>query len=116
GLSPPSRYRHPPCSQLAGGDAVMNHRWPVLAMLVLVASILVRYDTMEILVYVEPSAEVQTATEFVAHARDGAHSLHLALPPPYRIQWGKELPNGAVLPDASKVVTGMLTSRVCTKT
>ena len=94
----------------------MSCRWPALKMLVLVASILVRYDTMEILVYVEPSAEVQTAAEFVAHACDVAHSLDLALPTPYRIQWGKEMPNGVVLPDTSKVMTGMLTPRICTRT
>jgi len=94
----------------------MRYRWPALKMLVVVASILVRYDTMEILVYVEPSAGVQTAAEVVAHACDVAHSLDLALPTPYRIQWGKELPNGAVLPDSSRVMTGMLTPRVCTRT
>ena len=94
----------------------MSCRWPALKILVVVASVLVRYDTMEILVYVEPSAEVQTAAEVVAHACDVAQSLDLALPTPYRLQWGKELPTGAVLPDSSKVMTGMLTPRVCTKT
>jgi hypothetical protein len=94
----------------------MSYHWPVLKMLMLVASILVRYDTMEILLYVEPSAEVRTAAEAVAQACDVAHSLDLALPTPYRIQWGKELPNGAILPDASKVMTGMLTPTVCTRT
>jgi len=88
----------------------------VLKSIVLAASILVRYDTMEILVYVEPGGEVQTAAEFVNHACDVAQSLDLALPTPYRIQWRKELPNGIVLPDESKVVTGMLTPGRCTKT
>jgi hypothetical protein len=83
---------------------------------VLAATILVRYDTMELLVYVEPSAEVQTAADFVAHACDVAQSLDLALPTPYRIQWRKELPNGAILPDESKVLRGMLTDGDCTKT
>ena len=64
----------------------------------------------------EPGAEVQTAAEFVAHACDVAQSLDLALPTPYRIQWGKALPNGAVLPDASKVQTGMLTPTTCART
>lgn len=94
----------------------MSHRWAALKTLVLAASILVRYDTMEILVYVEPGAEVQTAAEFVAHACDVAHSMDLALPTPYRIQWRKQLPNGAVLPDSSKVMTGMLTPTSCAKT
>jgi hypothetical protein len=94
----------------------MSCRWTVLKMLVLVGSILVQYDTMEILVYVEPTAQVQTAAEVVAQACDVAHSLDLALPTPYLIQWSKELPNGAVLPDASKVTTGMLTPTVCTRT
>ena len=94
----------------------MSCRWTVLKTLVLVASILVRYDTMEILVYVEPSTQVQTAAEVVAHACDVAHSLELALPTPYRIQWGKELANGAILPDASKVMTGMLTPKICART
>jgi len=88
----------------------------MLKTLVLAASILVRYDTMEILVYVEPGNEVQTAAEFVAHACDVAQSLDLALPTPYRIQWGKALPNGAVLPDAAKVQTGMLTRTTCART
>ena len=98
------------------GERRMRCRWTMLKTLVLAASILVRYDTMEILVYVEPGAEVQTASEFVAHACDVAQSLDLALPTPYRIQWGKELPNGAVLPDASKVQTGMLTPTTCART
>ena len=94
----------------------MSCRRSALKMLVLALSILVRYDTMEILVYVEPGGDVQTAAEFVAHACDVAHSLDLALPTPYRIQWRKELANGAVLPDASKVMTGMLTSTTCART
>lgn len=87
-----------------------------LLSLVLAASVLVRYDTMELLVYVEPGAEAQTAAEFVAHACDVAQSLDLALPTPYRIQWRKQLPNGAILPDESKVVTGMLTPGSCSRT
>ena len=94
----------------------MSCRWTVVKTLVLAASILVRYDTMEILVYVEPGAEVRTASEFVAHACDVAQSLELALPTPYRIQWSKELPNGAVLPDTSKVMSGMLTPKTCART
>jgi len=94
----------------------MSHRWAALKMLVLAASILVRYDTMEVLVYVEPGGEVETAAEFVAHACDVAHSLELALPTPYRIQWRKQLPNGAVLPDDSKVTSGMLTASSCART
>ena len=94
----------------------MSYRWPALKMLLLAASILVRYDTMEILVYVEPTSEVHTAAEFVAHACDVAQSLDLALPTPYKIQWGKEQPNGAVLPDASTVQTGMLTRTTCART
>jgi hypothetical protein len=82
-------------------------------MLLLAATVLVRYDTMELLVYVEPGGELQTATQFVAHACDVAQSLDISLPAPYRIQWRKELPNGAVLPDESKVVTGMLTPGNC---
>ena len=94
----------------------MNCRWAALKTLVLAVSILVRYDTMELLVYVEPGGKTQSAADFVAHACDVAHSLDLALPTPYRIQWGKQLPNGAVLPDESKVMTGMLTAGSCTRT
>ena len=94
----------------------MTCRWTMLKTLVLAASILVRYDTMEILVYVEPGGEVQTAAEFVAHACDVAQSLDLALPTPYRIQWRKELPNGAILPDSSKIERGMLTPKACART
>ena len=94
----------------------MSYRWAALKTLALVASTLVRYDTMEILVYVEPGGEVQTAAEFVAHACDVAHSMDLALPTPYRIQWRKQLPNGAILPDDSKVTSGILTPKSCTRT
>jgi hypothetical protein len=87
-----------------------------LLTLLLTATILVRYDTMELLVYVEPGGEVQTAAQFVADACDVAQSLDLALPAPYRIQWRKALPNGAILPDESKVMTGMLTPGGCTRT
>jgi hypothetical protein len=92
------------------------YNWPVLKVLVLAASILVRYDTMEIIVYVAPGGEVQTAAEFVAHACDVAQSLDLALPTPYRIQWGKELENGTILPDPSTMMTGMLTPTTCART
>jgi hypothetical protein len=94
----------------------MNHRWVTLKAAVLAASILVRYDTMEVLVYVEPGGQVQTAAEFVARACEVVQSLDLALPTPYRIQWRKELPNGAVLPDESHVESGMLTSATCART
>jgi hypothetical protein len=36
--------------------------------------------------------------------------MQLALPTPYRIQWGKSLSTGGAVPDDSRVVTGMLTS------
>ena len=87
-----------------------------LKMLVLVASVLVRYDTMEILVFVAPGGEPVTTATAVEQACDVVHSLDLALPTPYKIQWGKQLPNGAVLPDESKTSTGMLTSASCHRT
>ena len=94
----------------------MSYRWSVLKVLVLSATVLVRYDTMEILIFVEPGGEAHTAAEFVAHACDVAESLDLALPTPYLIQWGKQLENGAILPDASRVMTGMLTPTTCART
>ena len=94
----------------------MRNHWAALNLVVLALSILVRYDTMEILVYVEPGSEVRPAAEAVADACNVAHSMDLALPTPYRIQWRKELPNGAVLPDDSKVLTGMLTTTSCART
>jgi hypothetical protein len=94
----------------------MSQRWVALKAAVLAASILVNYDKMELLVYVEPGGQVQTAAEFVAHACEVAQSLDLALPTPYRIQWRKEMPNGAVLPDESHVESGMLTSATCART
>lgn len=94
----------------------MSHRRVALKIVVLVASILVRYDTMEVLVYVEPGGQVETASEFVARACEVVQSLDLALPTPYRIQWRKELPSGAVLPDESHVETGMLTVATCART
>ena len=94
----------------------MSQRWVALKAAVLAASILVNYDRMEVLVYVEPGGQVQTAAEFVAHACEVAQSLDLALPTPYRIQWRKEMPNGAVLPDESHIESGMLTSATCART
>jgi hypothetical protein len=94
----------------------MGYRWSALKALVLAASVLVRYDTMEILVYVEPGADVHTAAEFVGDACHVAESLDLALPTPYRIQWKKQLESGAILPDPAHVVTGMLTATTCAKT
>jgi len=60
---------------------------------------------MEVLVYVEPGAQVETAAEFVARACEVARSLEL-----------KQLPNGAVLPDESHVESGVLTSATCART
>lgn len=45
-----------------------------------------------------------------------AQALDLALPTPYRIEWRKQLASGAVLPDESPAVTGMLTSATCART
>ena len=94
----------------------MGQRWRLLKTVALAASILIRYDTMEVLVYVEPGSERRTAAEFVADACEVAQSLELALPTPYRIQWRKALANGAVLPDESRVETGMLTPAGCART
>jgi len=94
----------------------MDCRWAALKSLVLAVSILVRYDTMELHLFVEPGGKAQTAADAVAQACDVAHSLDLALPTPFSIQWGRQLPNGAVLPDESKVMTGMLTASSCTRT
>ena len=94
----------------------MVHHRALLTSIALAASILIRYDTMEILVYVDPDSETQTTAELVSAACATAHSLDLALPTPYRIQWRKRLSNGAFLPDESRVVTGMLTTSGCTKT
>lgn len=90
-----------------------RHRWTAVALL-LGATILIRYDTMEVIVYVEPGTEVAAPADFVA--RQACHvlaSMDLPLPTPYRLQWRKQLPNGAVLPDDAKVVTGMLTEAGC---
>jgi hypothetical protein len=94
----------------------MGDCWTTVKMLVLAASVLVRYDTMEILVYVEPGAERVAPAAYVEQACDVVHALDLALPAPYTIQWGKQLPNGAVLPDESRTTTGMLTSASCSRT
>jgi hypothetical protein len=94
----------------------MTHHRAALKAIVLAASILIRYDTMEVLVYVQPGSAEQSTAQFVAQACEMAHALDLALPTPYRIQWRKELASGAVLPDESHVVTGMLTSATCART
>lgn len=88
-----------------------SRRWSVVKMLLLAASILIRYDTMEIVVYVEPGTHVEAPAEFVARQACGVlQSMRLALPAPYRIQWGKQIPTGGAVPDESRVMTGMLTS------
>ena len=66
---------------------------------------------MEVVVYVEPGTQIEAPAEFVARqACPVLQSMRLALPTPYRIQWGKQLSTGGAIPDESKVVTGMLTS------
>jgi hypothetical protein len=93
----------------------MRGRWArLLAMLTL--SILVRYDTMEILVYIDPGPQTKTIAEAFADVCGVARAMDLALPTPYRIQWRKELPNGAILPDESRTISGMLTAASCSQT
>jgi hypothetical protein len=91
----------------------MNPRWTAVKALLLAASILVRYDTMEVVVFVEPETGAETPAALVADACNVLQSMDLALPTPYRVQWRKQLPNGAVVPDESKVVSGMLTEAGC---
>jgi hypothetical protein len=79
--------------------------------LLLAGSVLIRFDTMEVVVYVEAGTDIGAPAAFVA--RQACHvleSMRLALPTPYRIQWGKQLATGGAVPDESRVVTGMLTS------
>jgi hypothetical protein len=93
-----------------------GQRWTVIKALLLGATILVRYDTMELVVYVEPGTDVVAPAEFVARqACDVMQNLDLPLPTPYRLQWRKQLANGAALPDDGRVVTGMLTEDGCSK-
>jgi hypothetical protein len=90
----------------------MNSRRGNLAKTLLLAgSLLIRFDTLEVVVYVEPGTEVRAPADFVARqACPVLQSMQLALPTAYRIQWGKQLPTGGAAPDESKVVTGMLTT------
>jgi len=94
----------------------MIRRWAAVKTLLLAASILLRYDTMEVVVYVEPGTEAVAPAELVAHACNVLQSMDIALPTPYRVQWRKQLPNGAVLPDDSKVIRGTLTPASCGRT
>jgi len=91
----------------------MNPRWTAVKALLLAASILVRYDTMEIVVFVEPGSEAEGQARLVENACSVLQSMDLALPTPYRVQWRKQLPNGTIVPDESKVVSGMLTEAGC---
>jgi hypothetical protein len=90
----------------------MSSRRGNLAMALLLAgSLLVRFDTLEVVVYVEPGTEVTAPADFVARqACPVLQSMRLALPTPYRIQWAKQLSTGGAAPDEGKVVTGMLTT------
>jgi hypothetical protein len=94
----------------------MIARCTALKALVLAASILVRYDTMEVVLYPEPGTEAAAQTELVARACEVLQAMDLALPAPYRLQWRKQLPNGALLPDDAKVVRGTLTAASCRRT
>ena len=88
----------------------MSHR-PLATALLLAGSILIRFDTMEVVLYVPPGTRLEAPAEFAAReACPVLQSMQLALPTPYRIQWDRELPTGGAIPDESKVVTGMLTS------
>ena len=79
--------------------------------LLLAGSVLVRFDTMELIVYVEPGTHIEAPAAFVARqACPVLQSMGLALPTPYRLQWGRRLPTGGAIPDESKIVTGMLMS------
>jgi len=94
----------------------MIARGTALKALILAASILVRYDTMEVVLYLEPGTEAVATTELIARACEVLQAMDLALPAPYRLQWRKQLPNGALLPDDSKVVRGTLTAASCRRT
>jgi hypothetical protein len=86
-------------------------RCRLAAGLVLLATVLIRFDTLEIVIYVDEDTEISAPTEFVAHeACHVVRSMGLALPAPYRIHWRKTLATGAVIPDESKAVKGMLRS------
>jgi hypothetical protein len=90
---------------------MIRRHGPFAAALLLAGSILVRYDTMEIVMYVPPGTRIEAPAEFAAReACPVLRSMQLALPTPYRIQWDRELPTGGAVPDETKVVTGMLTS------
>jgi hypothetical protein len=79
--------------------------------LLLLATVLIRFDTMEIVIYVDQGTEIDAPTEFVVQeACNVVRSMGLALPAPYRIHWRKKLPTGGAIPDDSKAVKGMLNS------
>jgi hypothetical protein len=89
----------------------MSRRRPLATALLLAGSMLIRFDTMEVVLYVTPGTRVEAPADFAAReACPVLQSMRLALPTPYRIQWDRELPTGSAVPDESKVVTGMLTS------
>jgi len=75
------------------------------------ASVLISLDAMEVVVYVDPGTSIEAPVEFAAREACGLlQSMRLALPVPYRIEWRKQVATGAMVPDESKVVTGLLTS------
>ncbi len=79
------------------------------AMLVLAANIVIRFETQEIELYVEPGTEVGVPAEFVTKEACGLlRAMHFAFPVTYRIQWHQKMAPGSVVPDESKVVTGTL--------
>lgn len=81
------------------------------AAFLLAANVLIRFDSMEIVVYVDPEVSVESPLEFTARQACGLlKSMHLALPVPYRIEWRKPAANGAMASDAARVLTGLLTS------
>jgi hypothetical protein len=89
----------------------MNGRRTLAATFLIASTVLVRFDTMEVVMYVPPGTRVDVPAEFAAReACPVLQSMRLALPAPYRIEWGRELPTGGAVPDESKTVKGILTS------
>lgn len=79
---------------------------------VLMAAVLFRFESREIVIDVAPGTEIDSPEAFVAEEACEylRHAKGLALPLIFTIQWRKVAPSGAEIPDEGKQATGVLTS------
>jgi len=79
---------------------------------VLMAAVLFRFDSREVVIDVAPETQIDSPVAFVAAeaCKYLRHAKGLSLPLIFTIQWRKYALSGAEIPDEEKQVTGVLRS------